>query len=255
VLAPLFYTGLGLSLAMVLMGFLIMVLGFERQNWAERTHGFGYLVRVLSILWGLICCLTVAFLSASAVVRERQQGTLEALLTLPLSRREILWTKCLGCLFRPWIWWLCFAAVVVLGTAVTALHVSGGFFLLAGVVVHGAFFASLGIFLSVTSKKVLSAHGKLVLALVLIFFGSWLLTEITRLDAGNVYGEFLRVGLNPVLTWWTLGFSYRDFQATPAIDKELAGALLGLAFYALLALFFWLLACWRFGREKNWRME
>lgn len=254
VLAPLFYTGLGLSLAIVVMGFLVMA-GVERQNWSERTHGLGQAVRVLCILWSLICCLAVAFTSASAVVRERQQASLEGLLMLPISRNEILWTKWLGCLFRPWAWWTCFTAVVLAGTAVTALHISAGFFVLAAGFIHGAFFASLGIFLSVTSKKVLSAHGKLVLALVLVFFASWLYTEITRESTVGVYSEFLRVGLNPVLTWWTLGFSYRDFQNLETLNKELGGALLGLALYAFLALFFWLLACWRFAREKNWRPE
>ena len=210
----------------------------------------------MCIIWGLICCVAVGYSTSSAVVRERQQGTLEGLLTLPIARREILYTKWLGCFFRSWLWWVCFASAVVLGTVLTAIHFSGAMLFLAAVVVHGAFFTSLGLFLSVVSKTALSAHGKMALLILFMFFGTWLFSEVVAGVMDDTFGNFLRIGLNPVRTWWTLGFTWRDFlDRGPGLDVQFRGALLGLAFYSVLAVLFWILAAWRFGKERNWRVE
>jgi ABC-type transport system involved in multi-copper enzyme maturation permease subunit len=256
IVRPLFYTGLGLSLAMLLLSFLATQLSFEPRPWAERSHEMGIMVKIVCVGWALFCCVAVAYMTASTIVRERQQGTLEALLTLPLTRLEILYTKWLGCYFRGWLWWICLASAVVLGTVLTAIQISGGMLFLAAVFIHATFFCSLGLFLSVVSKTVLSAHGKMALILLFLLFGTWLFSEVIGVSVADRSGEFLRVGLNPVRTWWALAFSWRDFL-TPSshLDRQFGGALLGVAFYAFLAIVFWLLACWRFGKERSWRVE
>jgi len=110
--------------------------------------------------------------------------------------------------------------------------------------------------LSVVSKTVLSAHAKMALILLFLFFGTWLFSEVIAVSLTARYGEFLRIGLNPVRTWWALSFSWRDFlDASGDLDRQFAGALLGLAFYVLLAIVFWLLACWRFGKESSRRVD
>ena len=48
-------------------------------------------------------------------------------------------------------------------TLLTALQLSAGMLFLAAVFIHAAFLCSVGLFLSVTSKTVLSAHGKMAL--------------------------------------------------------------------------------------------
>ncbi|HWY86331.1 MAG TPA: ABC transporter permease subunit [Gemmataceae bacterium] len=252
---PLFFTFLGLSLAALFLATLAMSFetpGLGPRPWTERSHQMGVPVKLLCVGWGLFCCVAVAYTTSSAIVRERQQGTLEALLTLPVSRLELLRAKWLGCFFRAWPWWECLAVAVFLGTILTTIQLSGGMLLLAAVLIHGAFLCSLGLFLSVVSKTVLSAHAKMALILLFLFFGTWLFSEVIAVSLTARYGEFLRIGLNPVRTWWALAFSWRDFlDASGDLDRQFAGALLGLAFYVLLAIVFWLLACWRFGKESS----
>jgi ABC-type transport system involved in multi-copper enzyme maturation permease subunit len=253
---PLFFTGLGLSLAMVLLSFLATQISFEQRVWTERSHEMGKIVKFVCVAWGLFCCVSVAYTSSSAIVRERQQGTLEALMTLPVSRFEILYAKWLGCFFRSWPWWTCLAATAALGTFLTALQVSGGMLLLAAVFIHGACLCSMGLFLSVISRSVLSAHGKMALILLFLLFGTWLFSEVIAVSLADAYGDFVRVGLNPVRTWWALGFSWRDYEDPfHTLDQQFSGAMVGLALYTLLAIVFWVLARWRFGKEKNWRAE
>jgi len=248
---PLFFTLLGLSSAMVIMSFLSMQMQGGFQPWEERSHNMGTMVKVLSIGWGLFCCVTVAFRASSAIVGERQNNTLEAILTLPVIRREIMRTKWLGCFFRSWFLWVCLTTAVFLGTITTAIQVSGGMLLLSAVFVHAAFFCSFGLFLSVVSKTALSANGKMSLTLLLLLIVTALFGEVVDVSRTERFGELLGVGLNPVRTWWELGFSWRDFMdGTRAMDPKFESALIGMAFYLFLAILFWFLACWRFGKVK-----
>lgn len=256
VYSPLFYTGLGLSIAILLLSFLAMMMGFEHRQWIERSHELGYLIRVVCILWALFCCVAVAFMSCGAIVRERQQGTLEGLLTLPIERVEILWTKWIGNFWRGWGWWVCFATTVVLGMVLTGIHVAGGLVLLAAGLIYGFFFASLGLFLSVVSKTVLSAYAKMALVLLFMLFGTWLLSEVLTTPSEQWYGYFLRIGFNPVRTWWTLAFSYQQMLTEGvSLGRQFGACLLGLALYTILGIALWLLAWWRFSKERSWRVE
>jgi hypothetical protein len=177
-------------------------------------------------------------------------------LTLPVNRVEILSRKWLGCFFRAWFWWVCLAAEVALSTLLTGIQISGGMFFLAAVFIHGAFFCSVGLFLSVVSKSVLAAHGKIALLVLFLFLGTWLFSEVIAVSLTDTYADFLRIGLNPVRTWWALAFSWRDFwDRSSNLERQVAGGLLGVAFYGMLAVVFWLLASWRFSRERSWRVE
>jgi ABC-type transport system involved in multi-copper enzyme maturation permease subunit len=261
VVRPLFYALLGVSLAVLLLTILSAEMGFtgnwqpRPRAWIDRSHEMSTMVKVLCVGWGLFCCVAVAYQTSSTVVRERQQGTLDALLTLPIRRVEILSGKWLGCFFRGWLWWICLASAVALGVILTAIHFTGGVLLLAAVFIHATFFCSLGLFLSVESSTVLSAHGKMALFLLFLLFASFLFTDVVAVSLTDRYGEYLRIGINPLRTWWALAFSWRDFQAIDErVDRQVVGALLGVVFYAVLAIIFWLLARWRFGKEYTKRM-
>ncbi len=245
---PLFHTFLGLSLALLLMVFLSMLLGPDlNRQWTERIHDIAGLVKVLCILWALFCCVLVAYSTSSSIVRERQQGTLDALLTLPVNRLDILRAKWLGCFYRGRLWWFGLAAVIAVSTLLTAIQIVGGILFLVAVFIHGAFLCSLGLFLSVVSKTVLSAHAKMALILMFLLFGTVLFSEVMAISLTGGIGEILRVGLNPVRTWWTLTFSWQDYlDRSWNLDGRIASALLGLALYGLLAVVFWFLARWRF---------
>ncbi|MCI0377618.1 MAG: ABC transporter permease subunit [Gemmataceae bacterium] len=251
---PLFYTGLGLSALWLLLGFFVLLMIPDRKPWLERSHELGILVKVVAIGWALICCIATAFFATAGIVRERQQGTLDALLTLPIARVEILRGKWLGSFFRGWNWWICFASVPLLGMLVTALHISGGLWFAAAVAIHGAFFASLGLFYSVTSKTTIASYAKMALTLMFLLFGTWLV-ETFGVRPDDPSGQFLRLGLNPVRTWWTLGFSYLDYRTWTRLDGEVGGALAGVTFFGALAIVFWLLSMWRFSRERSWKTE
>ena len=51
-----------------------------------------------------------------------------------------------GHVFRGWGWWIIFATVVLASVGVTAISIPGGMLLAAAGFIHGAFFASLGLF-------------------------------------------------------------------------------------------------------------
>ena len=87
------------------------------------------------------------------------------------------------------------------------------------------------------------------MAIVLLFLliGTWLFSEVIALSLRDIYGDILRFGLNPVRNWWTVAFTWQDYlESFHNHDQNFAAALIGMAFYAILAFFFWWLACWRF---------
>ena len=65
-------------------------------GWRERMHNLGYFAKFFIIVLGGLFCLAVSFRACGAIVRERQQKTLDSLLTVPESRERILLAKWLG---------------------------------------------------------------------------------------------------------------------------------------------------------------
>jgi ABC-type transport system involved in multi-copper enzyme maturation permease subunit len=251
----LFFIGVSITLPIVFLSFL-MAISNDQFLGRETRHSFGVFCRLFCLVWALGCTLLISFLSASTIVRERQQRTLDALLTLPASRSEILYAKWLGCFLRGWYWWAGLAGLIVLSTLLGGFHFFGGILFLVSVFIHGAFFCSLGLFLSVISAKVLSAHGKMAISVMLIFFATWLVSDVIAASLQDSFGDFLRIGLNPLRTWWSLAFTYKDFGEFPVgLNQQIAAALWGMVFFALMALGFCFLSVWRFGKEHRGGME
>ncbi len=250
VVRVLFLTLIGLSMAFLLAALLVDSPHFGpggRQNGDFRNTGV--FANTISTAWAFLCCILVAYAAAATVARERQQGTLDALLTLPDSRGVLFTRKWLGCFFRGWLWWICLAAVVGFNIVTGTVQVSGGMLLLAAVFVHGAFFCSVGMYLSIVSPTVLAAQGRMALLLLVLFVATFLFSDLLAPDRWNWYEEFLRVGLNPLRTWWTMGFTWGAYwQETPELKRTIQGTTLGLALYATLAALFSLLAWRRFRR-------
>jgi hypothetical protein len=127
-------------------------------------------------------------------------------------------------------------------------------------VIHIAFLASLGVWLSMVCRNTLWSNMTMALVLLLLFSGSWLLVaaDVSASPSGQTEVDwvscFYEIGLNPVHSWWTLGFSWDDFgnltgPYDPVLSTKLSAALAGLAAFAVLTGAFWLLARWRFRRE------
>ena len=68
-------------------------------------------------------------------------------------------------------------------------------------------------------------------------------------------GYFLACGLNPLATWWVLGFTSRDYFVHEVGKAAVGGCLAGVILYALLAVSLWLLAYGKFQRERYRHVE
>ncbi|MBI3411350.1 MAG: ABC transporter permease subunit [Planctomycetes bacterium] len=252
--APLFYTGLGLTVAFLLLVFLAKSVDASAQfgGWETSSHELGLIVRVVCCMWATVCVLCAGFLAAGSIVKERQEQTIDALLTVPVDRGQILMAKWLASMFRGWGWWVVFAVTVVAGAAMTALQVSGSMVLLAAGFIHGAFFASLGLYFSVTSRTALSARTKMAIVALVLGPVCWINLEMVAFASEPWIYRFLRIGLNPVRTWYALGFSWREYRdPLSTVDVDFGVCLLGLGVYLMVAVLLWMGARRRFTKEAR----
>ncbi len=189
-----------------------------------------------------IYMLVVTVRLTGCIVRERQQRTLETLLTLPIAPREFLYQKLAGNLQRHWTW------LLPAGAAWSMLLLFGEGRLAVGLVlpivltVHLAFFATLGLFLSVVCRSSLSADVSLGLILALLLFGLPLFLSFAVFSPS---ARALLRCLNPVACWITIATElWRPGKGTTA--PEINPSVL---FYSAAALFLWEYACRRFVRD------
>ena len=76
------------------------------------------------------------------------------------------------------------------------------------------------------SNTVLSAHGKMALTLLFVFFGTWLFGELSVYSLQEGFSDFIQIGLNPLRTWWTLAFTWQDYFDRPQdFGRHIGGAL------------------------------
>jgi hypothetical protein len=189
-----------------------------------------------------IYILVVSVRLTGCIVRERQQRTLETLLTLPIAPRAFLYQKLVGNLRRHWTWLLPagFAWLMLLLFGEGRLAI--GLVLPIVLAVHLAFFAMLGLFLSVVCRSTLSAHVSLGLILAVLLFGVPIF--LSFLDFSPTMGALQR-GLNPVLCWITIATDWRRPDKATAAPEIILCVLI----YAAAALNLWGFACRRFARD------
>ncbi len=160
---------------------------------------------------------------AGSVTRERERQTLEALLTIPEFRRDVLQAKWVGAWLRTRV----YGAGLVLALLLCALTGTSGvspcFFALMVVLVHATFAANLGLYLSLVCRTTARASISFALIFLFLIAGSWAALELLPGDdkvemvvlndtLGPMQATFdddsqLRAGvraLNPLLTWWHL---------------------------------------------------
>jgi ABC-type transport system involved in multi-copper enzyme maturation permease subunit len=113
-------------------------------------------------------CAMVAFRAAAGVSRERDAATLDGLLTLPMSRTEILGAKGLGpILYGRGIGYF-LAGMLIAGSVGEVFLPLGTLILMVSLAAHLAFLASVGVWLSVASGTTLQA--RFIMAVVLLVF-------------------------------------------------------------------------------------
>jgi ABC-type transport system involved in multi-copper enzyme maturation permease subunit len=226
------------------------------------------LVLTASALW----CAVVAFRSAAGFSRERDKGTLEGLLTLPVSRTEILAAKWLGPIVYSGTFGIMLAVAIGLGIGMQSFHPVGAILLVTAVAAHLAFVASLGVSVSLVSRTTLWA--RMTMAMLLLAFlgiGLRILSADIRESAKSTvfapeptsswnkvpWQEYsAEWAANMAGTWWVLTFSPREYDNALSVgDARFVGRLIvaecGIVSYALAARLLWAFACLRLRREQR----
>jgi ABC-type transport system involved in multi-copper enzyme maturation permease subunit len=225
------------------------------------------------VFFGVPWCWVVGFCAAGSVCREREQRTLDCLLTLPASRSAVAGAKWLGAIVYSRIYYLAIIALAYLvGTGVS--HPLRALLLLITFVAQIAFLSSLGLRVSVASPSVVRARVVMALLLIVFFAGGWvaLLMDSAAMKAvapfgaasdrwaglptagwGQVRGLFYTVGLNPVGSLTFLS-GLREPDDDLVFDRQFlrtqyAVAACGTLIYALAAGVLWLDA-WRCFRAE-----
>src|SRR5262249_23326318 len=106
-----------LSFLLVLLAGFISLLAWNQTRIFETTSLFLSILVISSV----ILLMGLAFRLARTVSREREQRTLESLLTMPMDRREMLTAKWLGCLLRS------VRSLLVVGTVLVVALLCGAF--------------------------------------------------------------------------------------------------------------------------------
>jgi ABC-type transport system involved in multi-copper enzyme maturation permease subunit len=257
--SPVFYTMLGIAGYVVVSVFLSVLVGAATDqftSWTQRVEVLSHILRGLGLIYGMLLCFGMGFFAAGAVARERQAKTLDSLLTMPIDRRAILGAKWLASLNRNLGWLFSLAMIAALGLITGSLHVSGAMLLTAAPVIHAAFFASLGLYLSVVCRTTLEAYVKLAVIFFVITVASWLLGVVLDWAGLSIASDIAGVGLNPAWSWWTFGFSYPEISSErQRVLERVSGCLGGLCVYMLAAIAFWFLACRAFQKETYRHVE
>jgi len=198
-----------------------------------------------TVLFGClgIYVLLVSVRLAGCIVRERQQRTLETLLTLPVMPRAFLYQKLVGNLRRHWTWFLPAGAAWLMLLLFGEGRLAVGLVLPIVMAVHLAFFAMLGLFLSVVCRSALSANVSLGLILAFLLFAVPIFSSFVDFSAT---ARALVRGVNPVACWITIAANvWRPGENAAAPPEIIPSVLL----YVAAALTLWELACQRFMRD------
>jgi ABC-type transport system involved in multi-copper enzyme maturation permease subunit len=229
---------------------------------SEREFA-GELARWLLAVAAGVWCVTTAFRAAGSVSGERERRTLDPLLTLPSPRSAWLGAKWLGAALRGATearWLVAAAAAGVLGGA---LHPAAPLLVGVSLAAWLAFWASLGVWLSVACRTTLLARVAVAAVLLLAFGGGWLylmsepsfssrrgfVVQYGSGADGVVPAAVADVGLNPLRAWWFLALPWHEAGETSEV--RMAATAVGTLMVAALAGALWLDARRRFERYES----
>jgi ABC-type transport system involved in multi-copper enzyme maturation permease subunit len=194
-------------------------------GWLLTSHNPGTdvepWIRNLTIILTFVLMIITALNSAGRVSREREHDTLGALLLLPVSTGEILFTKWLGGIasVRWWLWG--YALVWAFAIVSDALHVCAVPFLAAAIGVFIGLTAAFGLWLSTVTSTLRATLLTVLLTLLLVagpgnvvqaIEGSW---QFEAQRSSTWWAPFLDYSLTPrtVLT----SLCYRDMAYAEAL--------------------------------------
>jgi ABC-type transport system involved in multi-copper enzyme maturation permease subunit len=230
-----------------------------RSDWgrAELAEAMNVWVRIVGTLVACGMLLAIGMRAASSVSRERERHTLDSLLGTSASSVSILAAKWFGAIAgsrRAWLW---LGLIWAVGIATGGLDFRAVPALMLTWLVVAAFFASMGVWLSVICRTTQRALLSTVVAAFFFTAGHWLLwifalpviAMLRGADAAPPWLlEFQAMGMTPALTLGWLAYPAHDIGPTLASDWTWAWAAIRQApvFWLAGAVFFWMRAVARF---------
>jgi ABC-type Na+ efflux pump permease subunit len=228
----------------------------------ELSDPLNIWVRGVGTLVAVIMLLAVAARAAASIASERQRGTLDSLLSTPLSTRSILFAKWFGSIASTRWDGIKLGLMAALALALGGLSSWAVPVLLGAWLLFAGFFAALGLWFSVRCHSPQRALLGTLLATIGFSAGHWLiwilLSPIISWLKGpeaavNRWMDLQALGLTPPLTLAFLAFPGRDSAGRAAGEWAWAVDPLwrGAVFWALGTLVFWSLANARFRGAAN----
>jgi len=214
--------------------FLSAWIGGEDQERRELN----VIIRAMAVVVMTVATLGALLQATACIGREREEGTLDMLLTLPSGRDEVLGSKWLGsAFFGRWVL-LGLLIVLLLGVIAGALHPFALPAIAVAAAVHVALATSLGLYLSVATA---STERAAMIAMAVLLAAC--LFPVVFCPGG--------VGAVPPIAW--VMCLPRQLSESPwEGSSETAHALLiGLFIYGCVAWVFWLLAVRRFHKDAK----
>jgi ABC-type transport system involved in multi-copper enzyme maturation permease subunit len=156
---------------------------------AGRLTPFGesmnLLVRSYTAAIGCVGLLAVLVRASTGFTGERDKQTWDALLLTPLARSGILWAKWVGSIgcARWGVAWL--MAIWAIGILTGGMHLLAFPVALTAWLIYAAFFASLGVWLSLVSKSSGQASMRAMLLFFVLCAGHWFFWLICPITGPN----------------------------------------------------------------------
>jgi ABC-type transport system involved in multi-copper enzyme maturation permease subunit len=193
----------GLKVVSIILAFIAVPLIAGR--WANHGPGPGSEPWIQSLTIGLtfMIMLITALNSATRISRERERDTLSALLVLPVTGAEIVFTKWLGGVASARWFWLGYVVIWALGVSSGALSVCAVPLLAAVIGVYIGLTAAIGLWLSAVTSS-LRATLLTVMLTLLVAAGPGKLVQ-------QIEGPWL-FDSQRSSTWWA---PFLDFSLTP----------------------------------------
>ena len=219
----------------------------------------------LLALAGMALVIGMGLRLAGSVSREREQLTLESLLTIPHTRQAMLKAKWSGALLRMRRYLLGVVFIFGLGCAVGDIPPVSWVVLPVVMIAHTMFAANLGLFLSVYCRSTTRAYMAFGLVFLTLTAGMWALdylaeNSVTRYvtDVDTIDGVSAAANvLNPIQTWsWLAGNPrgsgiHHDHGWDGWSEGYTVMMVLAVSSYAVAACALWFAARWRFHRETG----
>jgi len=116
-----------------------------------------------------------ALWAATTISSERDQQTLDCLLTTQLSNQAILTGKWQACLGSPWKLGSAVGAILLVGLLIGGVHPLGLPLAMLAIMVQAAFVINLGMYCSVVCPSAARATAVTIAMWLVVWLGHWLL--------------------------------------------------------------------------------